>query len=350
MIISSQNMSMSSRSSMKMSEHFATESAGIGLVNMPQNKGALSFKDMLSYMDTGINNYDDQGNLTQVGNVTRELQAGENVPTKIQFETLNYLLRIFLYGVNRARNTQFEQKLSDMGITFFDGNMGGQIGWDITENISTYEYREEKSYNFNTTGTVMTADGRQIDFDVNVGMSEKFYMKATEHNFNISPKYVDPLVINIDSDVVDVENQTFFFDLDADGKEEELSRLGLGSGFLALDRNADGRINDGSELFGTASGNGFADLSQYDLDGNGWIDEADEIFDKLLIWTPGADGQDTCYKLKDKGVGAICLENVPTDYVLRHENGKVGAAVRRSGMFLMEDGRPGTVQHVDLAM
>jgi hypothetical protein len=124
---------------MKMSEHFATESAGIGLVNMPQNKGALSFKDMLSYMDTGINNYDDQGNLTQVGNVTRELQAGENVPTKIQFETLNYLLRIFLYGVNRARNTQFEQKLSDMGITFFDGNMGGQIGWDITENISTYE-------------------------------------------------------------------------------------------------------------------------------------------------------------------------------------------------------------------
>ncbi|MBQ4301460.1 MAG: hypothetical protein II765_07980, partial [Lachnospiraceae bacterium] len=153
-----------------------------------------------------------------------------------------------------------------------------------------------------------------------------------------------------DSDVVDVENQTFFFDLDADGKEEELSRLGLGSGFLALDRNADGHINDGSELFGTASGNGFADLSQYDLDGNGWIDEADEIFDKLLIWTPGADGQDACYKLKDKGVGAICLENVPTDYVLRHKDGKVGAAVRRSGMFLMEDGRPGTVQHVDLAM
>ncbi|MBR1572879.1 MAG: hypothetical protein IJ655_09045 [Lachnospiraceae bacterium] len=350
MIISSQNIRMSSRSEMKVSERYSAESASAGVVNAPQNIGAVSFKDMLSQMDSGINNYDNNGNLTQVGQVVTDKTMGESVPTKIQFETLNYLLRVFLYGVNRARDTQFEQRLSDMGITIFDGNAGGQIGWDITENISTYEYQEEKSYSFATTGTVMTADGRQIDFDVNVGMSEKFYMKAAEHNFNISPKYVDPLVINIDSDVVDVENQTFFFDLDADGKEEELSRLGLGSGFLALDRNADGRINDGSELFGTASGNGFADLSQYDLDGNGWIDEADEIFDKLLIWTPGVDGKDQCYKLKEKGVGAICLQNVPTDYVLRQDDGKVGAAVRRSGMFLMEDGRPGTVQHVDLAM
>ena len=41
-----------------------------------------------------------------------------------------------------------------------------------------------------------------------------------------------------------------------------------GSGYLALDKNGDGTINDGSELFGTRNGDGFADLAQYDEDGN----------------------------------------------------------------------------------
>ena len=41
-----------------------------------------------------------------------------------------------------------------------------------------------------------------------------------------------------------------------------------GNAFLSLDKNSDGIINDGSELFGAASGNGFADLAKYDEDGN----------------------------------------------------------------------------------
>ncbi len=40
------------------------------------------------------------------------------------------------------------------------------------------------------------------------------------------------------------------------------------------------KINDGSELFGTSSGDGFKDLATYDEDENGWIDENDSIFSK----------------------------------------------------------------------
>ena len=64
----------------------------------------------------------------------------------------------------------------------------------------------------------------------------------------------------------ELSDQTFYFDLDADGKEEEISVLN-GSGYLALDKNGDGVINDGSELFGTKNGDGFADLARYDEDG-----------------------------------------------------------------------------------
>lgn len=159
----------------------------------------------------------------------------------------------------------------------------------------------------------------------------------------------DPLVINLDTDVASLSDQTFYFDIDADGELDEISQLGAGSGYLALDKNGDGQINDGSELFGTASGNGFADLAQYDEDGNGWIDENDAVWDKLKIWCKDEEGNDVLYRLADKGVGAICLQNVSTDFTLKGSSGQTQGAIRNSGVFLYENGAAGTVQHVDVA-
>jgi hypothetical protein len=45
----------------------------------------------------------------------------------------------------------------------------------------------------------------------------------------------------------------------------------------------DGRVNDGRELFGPRTGDGFAELAAYDDDGNNWIDENDGIHDNLSI-------------------------------------------------------------------
>ena len=73
----------------------------------------------------------------------------------------------------------------------------------------------------------------------------------------------DPLVINIGTDSAKVSNQKFKFDLDSDGKEDSISMPTRGSAFLALDKNEDGTINDGNELFGTKSGDGFKDLREY---------------------------------------------------------------------------------------
>lgn len=48
-----------------------------------------------------------------------------------------------------------------------------------------------------------------------------------------------------------------------------------GGVFLALDKNGDSVINDGKELFGAATGQGFKELAIYDSDKNYWIDEND---------------------------------------------------------------------------
>lgn len=208
---------------------------------------------------------------------------------------------------------------------------------------------ESETTAFSTTGTVKTADGREINFNVNVGMSREFESYFASDLQMATFKLCDPLVINLDSDVADVEDQTFYFDLDADGEIDEISQLGKGSGFLALDKNGDGVINDGSELFGTQSGNGFADLAKYDEDGNGWIDENDAVWDKLKIWCKDENGKDVLYRLADKGVGAICLQNVSTDFTIQGQGGKTQGVVRNTGVFLYENGLAGTIQHVDMA-
>lgn len=108
-------------------------------------------------------------------------------------------------------------------------------------------------------------------------------------------------------------------------------------------------INDGGELFGTKSGNGFEDLAKYDADGNGWIDEADEIWEKLLIWTKDEDGNDKLYHLSDLGVGAIGLQNASTQFALNSaQNNEHNAMIRNTGIFLYENGNVSTVQHLDL--
>ena len=212
-------------------------------------------------------------------------------------------------------------------------------------------HMEEEHTTFSTQGTVKTADGRELSFNLELGMSRRFEEYYEENYVTSISTFKDPLVINLDTDIAQVSDQKFFFDLDCDGEEEEISNLQAGSGFLALDLNGDGQINDGSELFGTKSGDGFEDLSRYDLDGNGWIDEADPIWEKLLIWTKDENGEDKMYHLSDLGVGAIGLSRVGTQFSLNAEKtNETNAMIRKTGIFLYENGAVSTLQQLDMAV
>ena len=272
----------------------------------------------------------------------------EKTISEIRQQSILYLLDI-LFG---------EKMKGENWRTGLDRMFGSGSGISLTAESSFYEqetyYLEQQEAAFSTTGTVMTEDGRSISFDMNVYMSSRFeaYYHQQYGQQSLSPAQTalcDPLVINLSGDIAEVKDQTFFFDLDEDGTTENIHKLGSGSGYLALDKNDDGVINDGSELFGTKSGDGFGDLAMYDEDHNGWIDENDSIFEKLKIWVQDGDGNGTLYSLKDQNVGAICLNSAPTYLNQYDKNGAVTAVVRSTGMFLFENGRAGTVQHLDMA-
>ena len=211
-------------------------------------------------------------------------------------------------------------------------------------------FTDREVTSFSTFGTVETADGRSIHFNLNLEMSREF-TSAVGMEYARKTFCIDPLVINLEGSPAAFSDQTFFFDLDSDGKAEELASLTGGSGFLALDLNNDGVINDGSELFGTKSGDGFKDLAAYDKDGNGWIDENDEVFKHLKVWTKNADGSDRLIAIADAGVGAIYLGNASTEFSVNTlDTNQTQGIVRRTGIFLKESGEVGTIQHVDLVV
>ena len=260
----------------------------------------------------------------------------------IRQQCLQYLIRL-LYG-DKWKDVQVDD-------TYLQPVTTGQQATIRRVNLTASYYHEEaEDTAFRTSGTVRTADGREISFGLELGMSRRFREETKIENITEIVDLTDPLVINLDGNIAGLSDQKFMFDIDADGEEESISYLQGGSGYLALDKNGDGVINDGSELFGTKSGDGFADLAEYDADGNGWIDENDPIFDKLLIWAKDENGKDELYTLKEAGVDAICLQRAATDFSLNSQKDNTqNGQIRSTGIFLYENGNAGTMQQLDLA-
>lgn len=225
---------------------------------------------------------------------------------------------------------------------------GERQGWGLVYDFYESHY-EAESTSFSASGVVHTADGREIDISVELNMSREFYSEQ-QLSLRAGDALKDPLVVNFSGSAAELTERSFSFDIDADGTSDQIAFVGPGSGFLALDRNGDGEINDGSELFGPESGNGFADLSKYDTDGNNWIDESDSIYDRLRIWSKNASGNDELVALGQRGVGAIYLGHVDTPFLLKDAANDTLGAVRDTGIFLEEDGGVGTIQQLDLVV
>lgn len=221
-------------------------------------------------------------------------------------------------------------------------------GWGIHYSY-THQTTEKESLAWTAGGQVTTADGRSIDFTLAAAMT-RTQTSETRIELKAGDALIDPLVIQFNGAPVQLTDKKYTFDLNADGTSDSISFTGAGGGFLALDKNHDGRINDGRELFGTQSGDGFADLAAYDLDSNGWIDENDSIYNSLRIWSKNKDGSDSLLTLGQAGVGAIYLGKIDTEFSLTAAAGTQQGQLRKSGIILNENGSVGTIQHIDLAI
>jgi len=220
-------------------------------------------------------------------------------------------------------------------------------GEPITETIHHETHFEQEAMSFNAQGKVITQDGQEISFDLQLNMSREFYSESTI-TLREGGRPIDPLVINFSGAAVDLTSQKFSFDLDADGTAEDISFVAPGSGFLVFDKNKDNVVQNGSELFGPTTGNGFSELAQYDDDNNGWIDENDTIYDQLSVWTKNHAGKDNLLSLKEANVGAIYLAAAQTAFDYKDMALNTHGKLNQSGVYLAETGQAKLIQQLDL--
>jgi hypothetical protein len=219
-------------------------------------------------------------------------------------------------------------------------------GWGVAVHVEQV-HQETETTAYSATGTVKTADGQTMTFAFQVSMHREETQTATlDILAGDAARKVDPIALNLGGGPVTLSATRTAFDVDGNGAVEQVALPAAGTYFLALDRNGNGVIDGGAELFGPSSGDGFAELRALDDDGNGWIDEADHAFASLQLWS-GPDAQTA--SLSNAGVGALYVgASVGTQFEVKAASGESLGQVVSSSVYLAEDGTPGALQQVDL--
>ncbi|MFC4292418.1 hypothetical protein ACFOWX_08315 [Sphingorhabdus arenilitoris] len=157
----------------------------------------------------------------------------------------------------------------------------------------------------------------------------------------------DPLVLDLntgDVSLTSLFNSATFFDLDSNGFAERTGWVRPGEGLLALDVNGNGRIDNGAELFGTPTTDGFTILRQYDSNGDNRITSDDAIWNSLLIWRDGnGDGistPDELTSINDNDIRSISLNDRAP---IGAEANRLGNSILGISSFVTQDGRTAEV-------
>ncbi len=203
--------------------------------------------------------------------------------------------------------------------------------------------RETESCSFAASGNVCLADGSQRPFEVG------YRMDRSEESTQVSiTAFRDPLMLDFAEPLAALNRQNVDFDLDNDGATESMRMPAGNAAVLFHDRNRNGVADNGSELFGPQSGNGFAELAQLDGDGNGWIDEGDAAYADLKLWQLSDDGESRVRSLVEAEIGALATQSEETPFTLKEDGESVGQ-VRASSIWLGEKSGAGIVRQVDVA-
>ena len=177
-------------------------------------------------------------------------------------------------------------------------------------------------------------------------MSEDIKNQSSNYEESQNQYQRDPLIINFSgTDEIEFTSLSdgINFDLDNNGFDEKTAWIKNKDGFLAIDINGNGEIDNGGELFGDCfimpngimSSNGFEALRSLDTNKNGKIDDNDDLFgnvsvnqnetdeeytlfDQLVVWY-GDEGRKDYVSLKSLNVDYIDLNCFPDPY--NSENG-----------------------------
>ena len=236
-------------------------------------------------------------------------------------------------GGSSSSSTQLQASQSSASALMQSGN----------STVAAAVYSAEVSAQF--TQQVVAEDGTRYTLDISLNARVEVGVAVAQSSSN---QQCDPLALDIDHngsvDLAGADNGVLF-DIDGDGVMDQTAFVTGPDVFLAMDRNGNGQIDDGQELFGDQHGaaNGFEELAKFDEDQNGWIDAQDSIFGSLQGVSLNKDQGLTAYTLESLGVAAIKV-----GYTAVSEDAGSGCTVSQRGQYQDTSGALNTA--VDLLL
>ena len=160
------------------------------------------------------------------------------------------------------------------------------------------------------------------------GIADEFSLAAVKIFKTVPCNVSDPLVVDVNRngkfDITEVQKGVNFSFTGT--RSQATSWVTEGDGFLFVDNNANGIVDNGSELFGTDTefDGGFAHLAKYDTDKNGVVDFKDQVFSKLGVWVDmNQDGVSTKNEIMDLATVGIMTIDVGAQNYEKNVNGSL---------------------------
>ncbi|HOE11788.1 MAG TPA: hypothetical protein PLQ35_02785 [bacterium] len=222
-----------------------------------------------------------------------------------------------------------------------------------TGDVSTMEEMADQASISEGTGFTMQSlsFSASIEFKIDVNIEvelngEMISMEEFQQQIAGMGGMSDPIVFDLDGDGIELTSAQngVQFDITGDGTRERTAFATGNDAFLALDKNGNGRIDNGRELFGDQNGakNGMEELAKYDTNGDNRIDEYDAIYDSLALFSDsnanGVSEAGELRSLREAGIASINLAYRNVDQTLSSGN-----RVAQLASFSTFDGRKGTV-------
>jgi hypothetical protein len=181
--------------------------------------------------------------------------------------------------------------------------------WGSTYNMNNWKWGVKDVGTNDSIDSDVVGDGIS---KVNVTSTAKTFLESGENDMSWDAA-ITPIAIDLNGDGVKTVSRADSpgaFDLLGNGKEIQSGWLSGNDGFLAIDSNGNGLIDNISELFGGLNkGDGFSKLISFDSNGDGWVDFSDNDFAGLKIWQDANGNHQTdageLFGLTDAGVASL---------------------------------------------
>ncbi|MEW5728836.1 MAG: hypothetical protein AB1918_13500 [Pseudomonadota bacterium] len=187
-------------------------------------------------------------------------------------------------------------------------------------------------------GSALQARFSSLSLTIETETTIRMRARAAETDESQGRRQVDPLVLDLSGDGIRLTPPEGgeVFDIDGDGTTERTAWVAGDDALLAMDRDGDGAITSGRELFGEANGgrDGFDELRRLDANADGVIDAADPGYASLLLLREGG----RLDSLADAGIARIRLDVITPVHLAAG-----GGTVVAQSLFERSDGSRGTI-------